>query len=567
MARKKRKKRSYNSQSFRLPELEISDEIKKDVIAIFFFVLAFLSFLSFVNLAGGLGGKISEFIKILFGWGFVLFPFVLIFWGWKIIKSKSIFESRASLFGTVLMTLSILSLLHIFYEPTVMLDLAKSGSGGGILGATVAWPLVSLISKWGALVIVLAMMIISILLMFDISFVDLLSKFKFLKISNGINFVRKNKKEDVEIEEEDDDEQDDKQEQEEQEDDITINISGEEQEKKGIISSIKNKFRTKKPDPEFSIKPLDDDQEEDIDIAEESDESQDQEENYDENFQEDEDNIEEKTKKKDWKIPTIDLLEGLDSKPTSGDIKANLNIIKVTLANFGIEVTMGDVNVGPTVTQYNLKPAVGVKLSRIISLQNDLALSLAARSLRIEAPIPGKSWVGLELPNQSVAMVRLRNMLLSSEYKNKKGNLNVILGRDVSGNAILASLEKMPHLIIAGSTGSGKTVCINTLITGLLYQNSPEMLKFIMIDPKRVELTPYDEIPHLLTPVITDPEKAVNSLKWAIKQMEGRYEILSHLGCRNIESYNNAVTTKYVKRDVLPYIVIVIDELADLMAT
>ncbi|MCK5494105.1 MAG: DNA translocase FtsK, partial [Candidatus Omnitrophica bacterium] len=355
---------------------------------------------------------------------------------------------------------------------------------------------------------------------------------------------------------------------EEDDDEITINISGEEQEKKGIISSIKNKFKTKKPDPEFSIKPLDNDQGEDIDIAEELNESRNQEENSDKNFQEDEDdNTEEKTKKKDWKIPTIDLLEGLDSKPTSGDIKANLNIIKVTLANFGIEVTMGDVNVGPTVTQYNLKPAVGVKLSRIISLQNDLALSLAARSLRIEAPIPGKSWVGLELPNQSVAMVRLRNMLLSSEYKNKKGNLNVILGRDVSGNAILSSLEKMPHLIIAGSTGSGKTVCINTLVTGLLYQNSPEMLKFIMIDPKRVELTPYDEIPHLLTPVITDPEKAVNSLKWAIKQMEGRYEILSHLGCRNIESYNNAVTTKYTKREVLPYIVIVIDELADLMAT
>lgn len=566
MTRKRRKRRSYNSPSFRLPEFEISDEIKKDVIAIFFFVLAFLSFLSFVNLAGELGGKISEFIKISFGWGFVLFPFVLISWGWKMIKSKSIFESRASLFGTVIMTLSILSLMHIFYEPAIMFDLAKSGSGGGILGATVAWPLVSLISKWGALVIVLAMMLISILLMFDISFVNLLSKFK---INNSIGSTRKNKEKDTEEDDDNEEEQEQQQQEEEEDDDeITINISGEEQEKKGIISSIKNKFKTKKPDPEFSIKPLDDDQGEDIDIAEELNESQDQEENSDKNFQEDEDdNIEEKTKKKDWKIPTIDLLEGLDSKPTSGDIKANLNIIKVTLANFGIEVTMGDVNVGPTVTQYNLKPAVGVKLSRIISLQNDLALSLAARSLRIEAPIPGKSWVGLELPNQSVAMVRLRNMLLSSEYKNKKGNLNVILGRDVSGNAILSSLEKMPHLIIAGSTGSGKTVCINTLVTGLLYQNSPEMLKFIMIDPKRVELTPYDEIPHLLTPVITDPEKAVNSLKWAIKQMEGRYEILSHLGCRNIESYNNAVTTKYVKREILPYIVIVIDELADLMAT
>ncbi|NOQ68226.1 hypothetical protein GQ568_02190, partial [Patescibacteria group bacterium] len=174
---------------------------------------------------------------------------------------------------------------------------------------------------------------------------------------------------------------------------------------------------------------------------------------------------------------------------------------------------------------------------------------------------------GIELPNQAAAMVRLKNILSSKEFYNRKSNLNVILGRDVAGSIILTDLSKMPHLMIAGSTGSGKTVCVNTLITGLLFQNSPEMLKFIMIDPKRVELTPYNDIPHLLTPVITDPDKAVNSLKWAISEMEDRYETLSQLGCRNIESYNQAVTTKYKQREVLHYSVIVIDELADLMAT
>jgi len=268
-----------------------------------------------------------------------------------------------------------------------------------------------------------------------------------------------------------------------------------------------------------------------------------------------------------WKLPTADILSGADSEPTSGDIQANSNIIKRTLANFGIEVEMGEVNVGPTVTQYTLKPSIGVKLSRITALQNDLALALAARTLRIEAPIPGQSWVGLELPNQSVAMVTLKTILESPEFKSRKNNLSMILGRDVAGSAVISNIAKMPHLMVAGATGSGKTVCINTLITGLLFQNSPEELKFIMVDPKRVELTPYNDIPHLLTPVITDPEKAINALKWAVKEMENRYDLLSKFGCRNIESYNEAVKTRFKEQDPFYYIIIVIDEMADLMAT
>ena len=263
----------------------------------------------------------------------------------------------------------------------------------------------------------------------------------------------------------------------------------------------------------------------------------------------------------------MDLLDGASSEPTSGDIKANSNIIKRTLQNFGIEVEMGEVNVGPTVTQYTIKPSVGIKLSRIVALQNDLALALAARSLRIEAPIPGRSWAGIEIPNQTAAMVGLKSILNTDTFRQRKSNMNIILGRNVAGNPILADITKMPHLLIAGSTGSGKTVCVNALITSLLYQNSPSELKFIMVDPKRVELTSYNNIPHLLTPVITDPDKAINSLKWSITEMEDRYELLSQLGARNIESYNKSVRTKYKNREPLPYIIIIIDELADLMAT
>ena len=561
MSRKRRKKRSYNGLSFGFPEIEIDDWIKKDVIAIFLFVLALISVLSFVNLAGGLGEKLSGIIKILFGWGIILFPLALISWGWKMLKSESIFESRVSALGTVIMVFSALSFMHIFYDSAAMFEIAKAGGGGGILGAILAWTLVSLVGKWGGLIIISALFLISLLLVFDISFMDLLGKIKFARKTNRLNLDKKSEEDDEneEVEEGDDD-------------DIKINIVGKGKEKKeGLLSSIASKIKKGKKEPKFSVKAIED--ENDINKETEDSESCEDSESDKEDI-----NLEEldfkdtavknnKQRMKNWKIPSPSLLNGGDGEPTSGDIKANSNIIKRTLSDFGIEVAMGEVNVGPTVTQYTLKPAVGIKLSRITSLQNDLALALAARSIRIEAPIPGKSWVGIELPNQAVAMVRLKNILSSTEFYNRKSNLNVILGRDVAGSIILTDLSKMPHLMIAGSTGSGKTVCVNTLITGLLFQNSPEMLKFIMIDPKRVELTPYNDIPHLLTPVITDPDKAVNSLKWAISEMENRYETLSQLGCRNIESYNQAVTTKYKQREVLHYIVIVIDELADLMAT
>ncbi len=569
MSRKRRKRRNYNNLSFRFPQIEIDDWIKKDVIAIFLFVLALISILSFVNLAGGLGEKLSGIIKILFGWGFILFPFALILWGWKTLRSESIFESRASVLGIMIMVFSALSFMHIFYDSAVMFEIAKSGTGGGILGAILAWTLVNLVGKWGSLIIISALFLISLLLILNRSFMDLLSKFKFAQKTSKVGLNKKNKEEDDDNGEEEyneDDKEDD-----EENDDIKINIVGKGKEKKeGMLSFIANKIKGGKKEPKFSVKAIEEDDTEEIDDQEVenesgSEENSDYEKNREEDF--DEDIKESKQRMKNWKIPSPNLLNGGDSEPTSGDIKANSNIIKRTLSDFGIEVIMGEVNVGPTVTQYTLKPAVGIKLSRITSLQNDLALALAARSIRIEAPIPGKSWVGIELPNQAAAMVRLKNILSSTEFYNRKSNLNVILGRDVAGSVILTDLSKMPHLMIAGSTGSGKTVCVNTLITGLLFQNSPEMLKFIMIDPKRVELTPYNDIPHLLTPVITDPDKAVNSLKWAISEMEERYETLSQLGCRNIESYNQAVKTKYKQRKVLHYIVIIIDELADLMAT
>ncbi len=266
-----------------------------------------------------------------------------------------------------------------------------------------------------------------------------------------------------------------------------------------------------------------------------------------------------------YRPPVIDLLESVEGRPMSGDIKANANIIRRTLQHFGIEVEMGEVNVGPTVTQYTLRPAQGVKLSKIITLQNDLSLALAAHPLRIEAPIPGKALVGIEVPNKSVALVRLGS-LLGGESFSKLDLLGFAIGRDVSGAPIFGDLSKMPHLLIAGATGSGKSVCMHTIITSLIWRNGPSQLKFILIDPKRVELAYYRDLPHLLTPVISDGKKSVNALKWAVKEMERRYEVLSEYKARDILGFNNQILKNREPESFMPYLVIVIDELADLMA-
>jgi len=270
------------------------------------------------------------------------------------------------------------------------------------------------------------------------------------------------------------------------------------------------------------------------------------------------------TSKSNYKFPTLDLLETESIHPRVGDIRANANIIKRTLENFGIDVEMGEVNVGPTVTQYTLKPAEGVKLSSLTALQNDLALALAAHPLRMEAPIPGRSLVGIEVPNKSISLVRLGSLLKESNFQKTASSLSFALGRNVKGEALLTDLSKMPHLLIAGSTGSGKSVCIHSILSSFLFKNSPETLRLILIDPKRVELSHYNEIPHLLTPVITDYKKVLPALRWATNEMERRYNLLSEYKSRDIEGYNIKVLAK--KEMPLPYIVIIIDELADLMA-
>jgi S-DNA-T family DNA segregation ATPase FtsK/SpoIIIE len=267
----------------------------------------------------------------------------------------------------------------------------------------------------------------------------------------------------------------------------------------------------------------------------------------------------------DWKLPPVSLLDSVIAKKErmQEEVKRNVRVIEGTLGTFGVEARVIGVNTGPAVTQYELQPAAGVQVRRIVALQNDLSLSLAAAPLRIEAPIPGKAAVGIEVPNRAASLVTIREVVDSTAFKSGTHALGIVLGNDVAGQAISGDLTRMPHLLIAGATGQGKSVCINALVCSLLLQATPDQLRLLMIDPKRVELNGYNGLPHLATPVIVESHQAASALRWAVAEMDRRYKLLSAEGVRNIAGYNQRAKEQRARS--LPYIVVVIDELADLM--
>ena len=263
----------------------------------------------------------------------------------------------------------------------------------------------------------------------------------------------------------------------------------------------------------------------------------------------------------DYHLPSLDLLESpppLEARQIKEDLTANARILEDTLDDFGISVKVTDIERGPIITRYELEPAPGVKLNRIVALSDDIALTMKAQSVRIVAPIPGKGRVGVEVPNTQSTFVYLKEVLASSEFQKSESKLTLALGKDIAGQPVMADLGEMPHLLIAGTTGSGKTVCMNCLILSMLFKATPNELKFLMVDPKMVELAPFNGLAHLLCPVVTDARKASVALNWVVNEMEERYQLLAKIGVRNIEAYNQ-------RQEKLPYIVVIIDELADLM--
>jgi S-DNA-T family DNA segregation ATPase FtsK/SpoIIIE len=462
---------------------------------------------------GGVAGELFfNALSYCFGIGYYIIPALLITFSISAFRGEAKRIALPQTIGALVFFLSALGLIQI-----------SSAGEAGVVGEFVANPLLKTFDVYVSVIVLIALLLISFSIIFDTT----------LRLGFLFSFLKKNK--------------------------------GEQEEEKPTIT---------------------------VSVGEQNDDEEVEEEESDDEEEEDEEPKISKVSRaaefvasmpktlfaKEFTPPPLSLLERDRGKPGVGDVKANANIIKRTLENFGIAVEMDEVSIGPSVTRYALKPAEGVKLSKIVGLQNNLELALAAHPVRIEAPIPGKSLVGIEVPNTAKTTIGLGTLLSENNFIHGDKDLLVALGKDISGVSHFANLGKMPHLLIAGATGSGKSVTIHALITSLLYRNPPENLKLIMIDPKRVELTLYNSIPHLLTPVITDAKKAILALKWAAKEMDRRYDVLQSHGARDIDSYHKSVVAPAIEKarknkddenennlDPMPYIVVVIDELADIM--
>jgi S-DNA-T family DNA segregation ATPase FtsK/SpoIIIE len=494
----------------------VKRETKQGILTVVFFVLAAIFVLAPLSRAGLVGSELYLVFSKLFGIGYYLIPIFFLSLSISFFRSEEQDFTKLKVFGGIFFFVSGLGIIDALFLK------------GGLVGSFISTPLLRLFSFDAALIILFALLIVSCLVLFETK----------LTVESLLFWKKKGKaeKESKEMK------------------NLRV-ISGTEAMNNNDDEDEKETPK-EKPKKEEKQKPI---------VVK----------------KEDEEEFKPATKilnRGKYVPPPLSLLEDDKGRVVAGDIKANANVIKRTLQNFGIDVEMDEVSIGPSVTRYALKPAEGVKLAKIVALQNDLALALAAHPLRIEAPIPGKSLVGIEIPNTTKSTVGLASLIGSEEFQSSDKPLLVTLGKGISGKYHFANLAKMPHVLVAGSTGSGKSVTIHSIITSLLYRNGPEDLKFIMVDPKRVELTLYNKIPHLLTPVITDAKKTILAIKWATKEMDRRYDVLESHAVKDIDSYHKNILAPALKKvetskkesevpEGMPYIVIVIDELADIMAT
>lgn len=528
-------KKSKQSKSRLLPSwsgLNVDPETQRGILSIILLAAGLIITFSLFGFAGDIGELITLVLTKLVGIGRYMVPLIIF-----VVVYTLLYPSEGKdlqplyVIGIVLLGVSLFGLVDVV-----------SPAASGYIGLAITWIFRTFASVAVAVVVLLALLLISILILFNTTIDRLIQHIPAGTIVGKIlRFV------------------------------VTLFSSARHRlavAREQAIEQVEEDYYADEPEAEaeaaatFSKKTIDD--EEGADEVEEDDEP---EEDDVEEISEDETEpgqmelIHLSKRHRQIDIP-LNLLSSKRGKPTSGDIEHNKEVISKTLNNFGVDVEMGSVNVGPTVTQYTFKPASGVKVSQIVSLQNDIALALAAHPIRIEAPIPGKSLIGIEVPNIMAAQVGLHELLQSEEFKNRSSNLSLLFGRDVAGKPFITDLARMPHLLVAGATGSGKSVCINIVLLSLLYQNGPDDLKLILVDPKRVEFSMYGDIPHLLTPVVTDAQKTINALRWCVNEMDRRYDVLSRAKKRDISGYNAANPDA-----TMPFIVFVIDELADLMAT
>ncbi len=509
----------------------LNPETRKGIFTVFMFALATLLLLSLFDLAGSLGVAIDQAMSHVVGWDKIVLPFFFIAIGYHELAPERLPLKLTNYLGFLLFFVGLNSLVHIGTFGGITPPADALSTAGGKLGFLIAEPFARFMGLAGAGTFFGALFLIALLLIFNTSLSNLLAVVA--QVLGILHMIAQWCLAPVRW--------------------MMAHLAKRREE------ALRQAVATA-PVPVVQASPLpveskdievEDEEETDIEADEVDDDAE---------AEVTEPAPRPKPKKRRPRIEVpLELLTRRDQKPTSGDIQHNGIVIQRTLENFGIPVEMGEVAVGPTVTQFTLKPAEGVKLVKITTLHNDLALALAAHPIRIEAPIPGKSLVGIEVPNQSVATVGLREIFETKDWRERKSALCFALGRDVSGKPWVADLARMPHLLVAGATGSGKSVCLNVLLTSLLYANGPDDLKLILVDPKRVELPAYNGAPHLVVPVITEVDKTINALKWALREMDRRFDILAKFGARDIATYNQRAEEK------IPFLVIVIDELADLM--
>jgi len=539
MERRARPKKTHSRASMRRRprqskgfKFEVESVVARDVKAIIYFVLAVVFVLSLRGNFGVVGDIITGIFKPILGWGIYGAPMILLFASIMMFFSKKIQLGASRMFGLGLVMLSILSIFHLSVGMNELYEVGRIGGYGGLIGFVTNFIFreVLRIGHFGSSIVFIAIFIIGVLFAFSISFSQFINFFR-----PGIKLKR-----------------------------VT------DESKRGDDEGEPEIFVSRKPIDEYEEARQEEKKDQELDIEVKLEEAHEAEvetakieEEQPIDLRSEEEVAEVEKVISEWKFPPLDILSSAAKSVASDEdlLKDNAEKIRQKLEQFGIEVTMHEIHVGPTVVQYTLRPYEGVKLSKITSLKDDLALALAAKSVRIEAPIPGKSLVGIEVPNEKRTIVHLKEILESKEFHEIDSRLRIPLGRDVAGKAVVEDLVSMPHLLIAGTTGSGKSVGINTLILSLMYQNTPADLKLIMVDPKRVELSTYNNIPYLLTPIITDPEKAVIALRWVVAEMNRRYVLFQQTKHRNITDYNKNPKMK----DKLPRVVIIVDELAELM--
>ncbi|WP_294364511.1 DNA translocase FtsK [uncultured Clostridium sp.] len=588
MSRSKVKKNSSKRDTSKKNNKKENGDIK----GVIYIALGFiLSIAIYTTWAGALSTLSREVIYKIIGVSAFILPLYLIYFGYCTIVSKGSIKITRRVLGLTLIIISITlgcatSSINIlekkegFYE-TWKLILDTQGIHGGLIGHIITYPLSMLIGFIGSYILYLAIISIGVILMSDITLYDIVVMFKskFSKEVKGKRIKENNIKDKSPL--------------------INVVPKEEEKEREDFINGINNKIKILDFMKNSSLgdsmleasidecaknNNLNEDNPFNIEVFDEEKQDKNKEPIYEENNKKKEklDNsvkavvskeIEESltTEKKEEKVyihPSIELLNiNSKTKLKSEDKKElieNAGKLKEILNDFGVDANVLQVTKGPSVTRFEIQPSPGVKVSKIVNLQDDIALGLAASGVRMEAPIPGKAAIGIEVPNNKQTAVFLREVLDSEEFKIAKKKLAFALGKDISGKCVVGDLATMPHTLIAGATGSGKSVCINTLIISLLYKYSPNEVKLLMVDPKVVELSVYNGIPHLLIPVVTDPKKAAAALNWAVNEMNKRYKLFAEASVRNIESYNS-LFEKGLIEEKLPYIVIIVDELADLM--